>query len=173
MDSDGKESTYNVGDLGSIPGSGRSPGEWNGNPLQYSCLENPMDRGAWQATVHGIAKSWTWLSIHTHTHTNTYNIKFIILIISKCISSVVSNALLISCYQQHYLSLALCIIPNWNSVPTEQYLLIPSHGCMFYFYDFVWLYALPLWFWLLYMLYINGIIQDLSFCVLLISLSIA
>ena len=45
--SDGKESVYNVGDLGSIPGLGRSPGEGNGNPLQYYCLENPMDRGAW------------------------------------------------------------------------------------------------------------------------------
>ena len=53
--SDGKESACNAGDLGSIPGSGRSPGEWNGYPLQYSCLENPMDRGAWQATVHGVA----------------------------------------------------------------------------------------------------------------------
>ena len=49
-------------DLGSIPGSGRSPGEGNGNPLQYSCLENSMDRGVWQATVHGVAKSWTQLS---------------------------------------------------------------------------------------------------------------
>ena len=49
-------------DSGSIPGSGRSPGGGNGNPLQHSCLENPMDRGAWWATVHGVAKSWTWLS---------------------------------------------------------------------------------------------------------------
>ena len=49
--SDGKASAYNVGDLGSIPGSGKSPGKGNGNPFQYSCLENPMDRGAWQATV--------------------------------------------------------------------------------------------------------------------------
>ena len=57
--SDGKASTYNVGDLGSIPGSGRSPGEGNGNPLQYSCLENPMDGGAWWATVHGVAKRLT------------------------------------------------------------------------------------------------------------------
>ena len=46
----------NAGDLGSIPGSGRSPGEGNGHPLQYSCLENPMDRGAWQATVHEVTK---------------------------------------------------------------------------------------------------------------------
>ena len=46
---------------GSIPGWGRTPGEGNDNPLQYSCLENPMDRGGWQATVHGVAKSWTQL----------------------------------------------------------------------------------------------------------------
>ena len=55
--SDDKESACNAGDLGLIPGSGRSPGEGNGNPLQYSCLENPMDRGAWQATVHGVTKN--------------------------------------------------------------------------------------------------------------------
>ena len=64
--SDGKASAYNMGDLGSIPGLGRSPGEGNGNPLQYSCLENPMDQGAWWATVHGVAKSWTRLSDFTH-----------------------------------------------------------------------------------------------------------
>ena len=57
-----KASASNAGDLGSIPGSGRSPGEGNGSPLQDSCLENPMDRGAWWATVHGVAKSWTRLS---------------------------------------------------------------------------------------------------------------
>ena len=56
--SDGKDAC-NAGDLGLIPGSGRSPGEGSGKPLQYSCLENPMDRGAWQVTVHGVAKSWT------------------------------------------------------------------------------------------------------------------
>ena len=50
-------SACNAGDLGSIPGLGRSPGEGNDNPLQYSCLENPMDKGAWQAAVHGVAKS--------------------------------------------------------------------------------------------------------------------
>ena len=54
--SDGKVSAHNAGDLGSIPGLGRCPGAGNGNPLQYCCLENPMDRGAWWATVHGIAK---------------------------------------------------------------------------------------------------------------------
>ena len=51
-------------DKGSIPGLRRSPGEGNGNPLQYSCLENSIDREAWRATVHGVAKSWTWLSTH-------------------------------------------------------------------------------------------------------------
>ena len=51
-----------MGDLGSIPGLGRSPGEGNGNPLQDYCLENPMDRGAWSATIHGVAKSQTPLS---------------------------------------------------------------------------------------------------------------
>ena len=60
--SDSKESTCNVGDLGSIPGLGRFPGEGIGYPLQYSCLENSMDRGAWQATVHGATKSQTQLS---------------------------------------------------------------------------------------------------------------
>ena len=63
--SDGKASAYNVGDLGSIPGSRRSSGEGNGNPLQYSCPENPMDERAWQATVRGVAKSRTWLSDFT------------------------------------------------------------------------------------------------------------
>ena len=60
--SDGKESICNAADLGWIPGLGRSPGGEHGNLFQYSCLENPMDRGAWWATVHGVAKSWTELS---------------------------------------------------------------------------------------------------------------
>ena len=60
-----KVSASNAGDPGSIPGLGRSPGEGNGNPLQYSCLENPMDGGAWWATVHGVAKSRTRLSDFT------------------------------------------------------------------------------------------------------------
>ena len=63
--SDGKASARNAGDPGSIPGLGRSPGEGNGNPLQYSCLENSMDGGAWWATVHGVAKSRTFLSDFT------------------------------------------------------------------------------------------------------------
>ena len=65
--SDGKESACNAGDLGLIPGSGRSPGEGNGYPLQYSYLENFMDRGAWWAAVYGVTKSWTRLSDVTLT----------------------------------------------------------------------------------------------------------
>ena len=65
--SDGKASAYNAGDLGSIPGSGRSPGEGNGNLLQCSCLENPRDGGAWWAAVYGVAQSWTRLKrLSTH-----------------------------------------------------------------------------------------------------------
>ena len=70
--SDGKASAHNSGDLGSIPGSGRSPGEGKGNPLWYSCLENPMDRGAWWAIVHGVAESRTRLSNFTSLHTYIY-----------------------------------------------------------------------------------------------------
>ena len=65
--SDSKVSACNVGDLGSIPGSGRYPGEGNGNPLQYCCLENSMDGGAWWAAVHGVTKSWTQLSNFSFT----------------------------------------------------------------------------------------------------------
>ena len=65
--SDSKVSVCNAGDPGLIPGSGRSPGEGNGNPLQYSCLENPMDGGAWWAAVHGVAKSQTRLNDFTFT----------------------------------------------------------------------------------------------------------
>ena len=66
-----KESAYNAGDQGSIPGSGRSPGGGHGHPLQYSCLENSMDREAWQATVSRARKSWKRLKrIHTHAQRN-------------------------------------------------------------------------------------------------------
>ena len=59
---DGKETAWNAGDLGSIPGLGRSPGVGNSKPLQYSCLENSMYSGAWWTTVHGVTKSWKWVS---------------------------------------------------------------------------------------------------------------
>ena len=84
-----KNTPANAGDTRNaslIPGWGRSPGEGNGNPLQYSCLANPMDRGAWQATVHRVAKNWTWLHdsthrtyTHTHTHTHTHTVLVFIL----------------------------------------------------------------------------------------------
>ena len=65
----GNESTCSAGDLGLIPGSGKSPGEGHGNPLQYFCLENSMDRGAWQAPVHGVTKNQTQLSdTHISNH---------------------------------------------------------------------------------------------------------
>ena len=67
--SDSEESACNAGDLGSVPGLGKSPGVGKGNPLQYSCLENSMDRGDWQAIVHGVANSQTQLSNFTSFHT--------------------------------------------------------------------------------------------------------
>ena len=66
------ESACNVGGPGLIPELGRYPGEGNGNPIQYSCLENPMDGTAWQATVHGVANSWTRLSAFT---VNNFNVQ--------------------------------------------------------------------------------------------------
>ena len=73
----GKESACNAGDPGLIPGSGRSPGEGNGHPLQYPCLENPMDRGAWLVIVHGIAESdTTEVTLHTHTETDKKHFLF-------------------------------------------------------------------------------------------------
>ena len=72
--SDGKESSHNAGDASSIPGSGRSPGEGNGNPLQYPCLENPKVRGAWWATVHRVAKNRTQLSNKHKLKTDIYTL---------------------------------------------------------------------------------------------------
>ena len=74
--SEGKASACNARDPGSIPGLGRSPGERNGNPLQYSCLENSMDRRAWWATVHGVTKSQTGLSDFTFTFIHIYTMEY-------------------------------------------------------------------------------------------------
>ena len=93
-DSDAKESACSAGDLCSVPGSGRSSGEGNGNPLQYFCLENSVDRGAWQAIVHGVTKSQTQLSdYHSLTQLNY-------------------NAVLISAIQQNdslYIHMCVCV----------------------------------------------------------------
>ena len=70
---DSKDSTWNAGDQGLISRSGKFPGEGNGYPLQYSCPENPMDGEAWQATVHGVAKSQTWLSDFISLHFFSWN----------------------------------------------------------------------------------------------------
>ena len=67
----GKESAYNVGDEGSVPGWGRSPGGGHSNPLQYSCLENPMDRGAWWATVHGVTEKSDTTEAAEQKHTSS------------------------------------------------------------------------------------------------------
>ena len=89
--SDGKAFACNVGDSGSIPGSGRSSGEGNGNPFQYPCLESPMDGGAWYATVHGVTKSWTWLSDFTFLfpfHGDKEEIKQIMVLLFTMLTSL-------------------------------------------------------------------------------------
>ena len=75
-----KASACNAGDPGLIPGLARYPGEGNGNPLQYSCLENPMDRGAWRATVHRVAKSQTRLSNFTFFLSFTLMLKLVVVL---------------------------------------------------------------------------------------------
>ena len=85
----GKESAYNPRDLGSIPRLGRSPRKENGNPLQFSCLENSMDRGARQATAHGIIKSQTWLcDFHFHFHFDVVKVCLVLQATTKLSSMV-------------------------------------------------------------------------------------
>ena len=95
----------NAGDIrdsGSIPGSVRSCGEGNSNPLQYSCLENPMDRGAWWATVHKVTKSQTWLKrLSTHAHFNRKAISDWIISLIMCLLSF-PNSLHFSCCMHHH-----------------------------------------------------------------------
>ena len=91
--SSGKESACNAGDSGSICGSGRSPGDRNGNPLQYSCLENPMNRWAWWATVHGVAKSQTWLSSkHWQRHYGDLQLHFLCESLFPALSGGISSS---------------------------------------------------------------------------------
>ena len=88
--SSGRQSTCNAGDLGLIPGWGRSSGEGNGNPLQYSFLENSMDRGAWLATVHGVVKSQT-TTTDPSIHPPTPSIYLSVYAIEKCIKETKGN----------------------------------------------------------------------------------
>ena len=96
--SKGKELACNAGDLGSIPGVGRSPGEGNDNPPQCSCLGNPMDRGAWQAIVQGVTKIWTQLS---DFHSHSKNVMFLF----GCFYSL--------CFSDLYLFQAYLFKGNW------------------------------------------------------------
>ena len=109
--SDGKESACNAGDLGLIPGLERSPGEGNGNPLQYSCLEHFTDRGAWWTTVHGVAKSWTQGSnscFHFHflcTYLSSiYNLLYIrpLAKSTHCTRSIVFAAIVLPSYNPNF-----------------------------------------------------------------------
>ena len=117
-----KEPTYNAGDtgdVGSIPGSERFPGGRHGKPLQYSCLENPMDTGAWQSTIHRVTKSRTWLKrlstcAHTHTHTHTS----ILIIIYSDFSPVLQLNLLQKKIVRYFHILFL-------SLPTKKICLLP------------------------------------------------
>ena len=96
--SEGKELAWNAGDLGSIPGVGRSPGEGNDNPPQCSCLGNPMDTGAWQAIVQGVTKIWTQLS---DFHSQSKNVMFLF----GCFYSL--------CFSDLYLFQAYLFKGNW------------------------------------------------------------
>ena len=127
--SDGKASAYNMGDPGSIPGSGRSPGEGNGNPLQYSCLENPMDAGAWLATVHGVAKSRTWLSDFTITITIDIYVPFAIFLIFGvgCVD-LFSSVLFLDCISPFNIccKAGLVVLNSLNFCLSEKLFVSPS-----------------------------------------------
>ena len=100
----GKESSCNAGDMGSIPGSGRSPGEGHGSPLQYSCLENPMDRGAWRAAVRGVPQSQTQLkqlSNHTQALMSCNNSLYV------CMQDL---------YQIHFANISLHLVPKHQTL---------------------------------------------------------
>ena len=100
----GKEPAFNVGDQGSIPGLGRSPGGGRGNPLQYSCLENSMDRGAWWATVHRVAKSQIWLKWLSSSgiYISRVYSQFLSIMFNICSSS---SFISLMCYMSHLFKL--------------------------------------------------------------------
>ena len=118
-----KNLPVNAGDSGLIPGSGRSPGGGNINPLQYSCLKNPMARGAWQAIVHGVTKDWATEHphryVHTHTHTSAHVSGEI------CTSSV-------HCIRANFLPVLELgkMLPKWVKGRDIEFLCIASGQCM-------------------------------------------
>ena len=92
--SDGKASACSAGDLGSILGLGRSPGEGNGNPLQCSCLENPRDEGAWLAAIYGVAQSQTWLKQLSSSSSRSFPMSWLFASGSQSIGALVSASVL-------------------------------------------------------------------------------
>ena len=105
--------TPDVRDSDLIPGWGRSPGEGNGNPLQYSCLGNPMGRGAWQAIVHRVAENWTRLSTHVHTYSSYhFNHLQVHNLVTLTTFTMLGN-------YHHYLYPKVLTIPERNSVPIK------------------------------------------------------
>ena len=129
-----KESACIEGDMCSIPGLGRSSGDGNHNPLQSSCLGNPMDREAWWAIVHRVAKSQTWLSAHTHTHTHTHHTSrvpgTVLNILQILANAVLPAAPILEMRKQKPTKLKPCgwsHIPGvfWRSYHTEPSLYLP------------------------------------------------
>ena len=122
-----KASARNARNLGSIPGSGISPGEGNGNPLQYSCLKNPMDRGAWRATVHGVAKSWTRLSDFTFT------LEVFMVIIKPMMTMMTMMTIMMtkSSLNQYYF-LHCLLLSSYSCQITENFIK-PKNGIIFNF----------------------------------------
>ena len=121
--SDGKESACSAGDRGLITGWGKAPGKGNGYPLQYSGLENPVDRGAWQATVHRVTKSWTQLKLlSTHTYTAQGNSILFFIVCAKSFESYLSLCDPIDysppCFSDHGILQARVL--EWIAMPSRK-----------------------------------------------------
>ena len=119
----------NAGDVSSIPGSGRSPGVGNSNPLQYSCLESSMNRGAWWATVHGVAKSWTWLSNWIHIYRCfLYSIYTTSLITVWSIYSVLGPTVLSEIKKKIFITVELIYNVVFKCTQSESVIHIPTYS---------------------------------------------
>ena len=129
-----KNPPANAGDAGSIPGSGRSPGGGNGNPLQYSCLENSMDRGAWQATVHGVTKSQTWLSNSAQHYFKLLYIFIYVYLYPFC--TILFLCLLEFCYFLENRDVFICILSHFLTIRAllkMKFSFKKMHSLTFYF----------------------------------------